>query len=30
MITLYIYTTDNVKDIELPKNLDTHCDKYNT
>lgn len=29
MITLYIYTTDNVKDIELPKNLDTHCDKYN-
>jgi phosphopantetheine--protein transferase-like protein len=28
MITLYIYTTDQVKEVELPKNLDEHCNKY--
>ena len=28
MITLYIYTTDQIKDVELPKNLDAHCNKY--
>lgn len=28
MITLYIYTTDSVKEVELPKNLDSHCNIY--
>lgn len=28
MITVYIYTTDSVKEVELPKNLDSHSNIY--